>query len=142
MSESGAKENSQNAGKALLIPVSAGELIDRIAILEIKRERIRDPEKLALVGAELAALEAAYIEAGMRSSPAAEQKTKLKKINEQLWDIEDQLRACERTKDFGQKFISLARSVYRLNDERAAAKQQLDALFGSAIRGVKSYQPY
>jgi phosphoenolpyruvate carboxylase len=124
------------------VPVSAGELVDKQTILEIKSERIADTGKLANVRRELAGLSAIVdpmLKANARLAPL---KSALKTINETLWEIEDDIRDCERSKDFGPKFIELARSVYRTNDQRAAAKRRIDDLLGSEILEEKSYQSY
>ena len=124
------------------IPVSAGELVDKITILEIKAERITDAAKNANVRRELAALDAVLAPL-MREQPAlAELKTALREINEALWRIEDDIRDCERRKDFGARFIELARAVYRTNDRRAAAKREIDTLVGSELVEEKSYTTY
>jgi len=124
------------------IPVSAGELVDKITILEIKAERITDAAKNANVRRELAALDAVLAPL-MREQPAlAELKSALREINEALWRIEDDIRDCERRKDFGARFIELARAVYRTNDRRAAAKREIDTLVGSELVEEKSYTTY
>jgi hypothetical protein len=127
------------AGKqAPQAPVSAGELIDKMSILEIKLERIADQAKLANVRKELDLLRTAR--AALPSSPylialAAE----LKVVNERLWEIEDEVRKCETANDFGPRFVALARSVYKTNDERAALKRRVNDLLGSAIVEEKAY---
>lgn len=123
------------------IPVPPGELIDKITILAIKRERITDAVKLANVRAELAALVEAR-RALRDSSSLAELTAELKQVNESLWDIEDAIRACERQQDFGPTFIELARSVYRTNDRRAALKRRINELLGARLLEEKAYQDY
>jgi len=124
------------------IPVSAGELVDKITILEIKSARIADSAKRVNVRAELALLR------GVRDAqiPASGEMrvlaATLKAINEELWEIEDSIRECERAGDFGPRFIVLARAVYRTNDRRAAAKRRIDAALGSKIVEEKSYATY
>ncbi len=122
----------------LLIPGSMGELFDKITILEIKAERIADPAKLKNVNHELALLQAL---AGGRGSVSghAELVAELKTVNEALWDIEDRIRDCEREKDFGPRFVALARAVYQTNDKRAHIKKQINVLSGSDIVEEKSY---
>ena len=121
------------------IEIAPGELIDKITILEIKRDRIADPVKLANVTTELDLLTAARARA-IRPSPNLGQLTaELKKTNESLWEIEDAIRVCERNQDFGPQFIELARSVYRQNDRRADLKRHINTLLGSKLIEEKSY---
>lgn len=127
---------------SVLVPVSWGEIIDKITILEIKAERLTDAGKLANVSKELnelvAVREREFPDHGELAKLAAE----LKAINEKLWVVEDDLRDCERAKDFGAKFVELARAVYYTNDERAAVKRKVNDLLGSALVEEKSYAPY
>lgn len=123
----------------LLIPGSVGELFDKISILEIKSERISDVAKLAFVRHELTLLRDLAATCGTPSSDPATALAELKAVNEALWEIEDSIRDCEREKDFGPRFIELARSVYKTNDRRAELKRQLNVLFGSTIIEQKSY---
>jgi len=127
---------------AVLVPVSWGEVIDKITILEIKAERLADPAKLANVGNELAALVAVREREFPGHAALAGLSAVLKAINEKLWAIEDDIRDCERAKDFGAKFVALARAVYVTNDERAQAKRRVNELLGSALVEEKSYAPY
>lgn len=124
------------------VPVSAGELVDKVTILEIKSERIADPAKLANVRRELAGLGEILRPMLAKVSALERSKASLRAINETLWQIEDDIRDCERRKDFGPRFVELARSVYRTNDKRAAAKREVDALVGSEIVEEKSYASY
>lgn len=124
------------------IPVSAGELVDKISILEIKSERIADPAKLRNVRVELALLVEVRDKAMPLTFELRGMAEALRAVNEELWDIEDAIRECERRGDFGPRFIALARSVYRTNDRRAALKRQIDAAFGSPITEEKSYATY
>ena len=124
------------------VPVSAGELVDKVTILEIKSERIADAGKLANVRRELAGLSAITEPLLKTNVGLAPLKASLRAINETLWQIEDDIRDCERAKDFGAKFIELARAVYRTNDQRAVAKRRIDELLGSEILEEKSYQAY
>src|ERR1043166_857496 len=117
----------------ILIPVAPGELIDKITILEIKSARIQDPCKRAHVETECALLQTVY---SQRIPPSAELSAliaELKTINEAMWEIEDAIRDCERAGDFGPRFIDLARSVYKTNDQRARLKRQINELLGSEI---------
>lgn len=123
------------------IDMAPGEVIDRLTILELKLERIADAAKLAPLRLERAGLESAL--AGAPAIPGlAELREQLKAVNAALWQVEDDIRACERAGDFGPRFVELARSVYRHNDRRAALKAQINAAAGSAITDVKSYAPY
>ena len=124
------------------VPVSAGELVDKLTILEIKSERIADAGKLVNVRRELAGLSAIVDPMLKANAGLAPLKASLRKINETLWEIEDDIRDCERNKDFGPQFVELARNVYRTNDQRAAAKRKIDKLLGSEITEEKSYQAY
>ena len=127
---------------SVTIPVSWGELLDKITILRIKKERLADPEKRRNVLRELAILEEAW--QGRQSAPdeLAELAEHLHSVNEALWDIEDEIRDCERRRDFGQRFIELARQVYRTNDRRASLKYRVNDLLGSDIIEEKAYQAY
>ena len=127
---------------SILIPVSAGELADKITILRVKAARIGDPEKERNVRHELGLLEAAARE----HLPPGEQMdaliAELTEVNAALWDIEDGKRDCERRQDFGPGFVELARKVYVENDRRAAIKRRINAATGSEIVEEKSYRPY
>jgi chaperonin cofactor prefoldin len=124
------------------VNVAPGELIDKITILEIKLERIEDETKLANVRLEYDTLNAARDEAIPKSEELDQLSAELKKINEALWEIEDDIRDCERAKDFGDGFIKLARAVYVTNDKRMAVKRQINDLLGSALVEEKSYAAY
>lgn len=127
---------------SILVEVAPGELIDKITILEIKQERIKDEVKRQNVTVELETLIAAR-DAHVPSSPELTQLTKaLKRVNEALWDIEDDIRVYEKQRDFGKAFIHLARSVYRQNDMRAELKREINVLLGSRIIEEKSYEDY
>src|SRR5438067_23576 len=104
------------------ITVSVGELIDKITILEIKMERISDDRKKRIIAHELSILQAAFDEEIERTDELNKLIAELKKVNESLWDIEDEIRVCERKKQFDQKFIELARAVYYTNDRRHQVK--------------------
>ncbi len=124
---------------AALVPVSFGELVDKITILEIKSERIDDAGKLVNIRLELELLTTAFAGFCVLPPRAGELRAELRRINEALWEIEDQIRDCERNNDFGAKFVGLARRVYLTNDRRSAVKRQLNQLAGSAIVEEKSY---
>lgn len=129
-------------GTVLQVEVSPGELIDKITILEIKAERISDPDKLTNVHRELQSLTATRKEA-LDTSPELDEFTaELRRINEQLWEIEDDIRDCERKRDFGERFVELARAVYRTNDRRATAKRSINELLGSELVEEKDYADY
>jgi hypothetical protein len=124
------------------VEISPGELIDKITILEIKSERMTDHDKLKNVRTELATLIACR-DLVIESSPKLiELSGQLKDVNESLWKIEDDIRDCERHRDFGPQFIELARAVYKSNDRRAALKRQINDLLGSRIIEEKSYAEY
>lgn len=127
---------------SLLIPVSAGELIDKITILRVKADRIGDPAKEANVRKELALLETVCVQTIGSVQGLDPLTAELLAVNAALWDIEDGKRDCERRQDFGPAFIALARSVYIENDRRAAIKRRINDLTGSDIVEEKSYQPY
>ena len=124
------------------VPVSFGELIDKITILEIKSERMSDPGKLANVRSELEALTTAWAQAPESQQDIAALKAALKTVNEQLWEIEDDIRDKEAAQSFDAGFISLARSVYVQNDERARIKREINTALGSALVEEKSYRDY
>ena len=126
----------------ILVEIGSGELIDKITILQIKSERMSDAAKLANVRLELSELSAAR-DASLPASDELEAlSAQLKGINEALWVIEDDIRACEAKKDFGEKFIALARAVYVTNDQRAAVKKQINLLTGAKIIEEKSYTEF
>ena len=126
----------------ILIPISPGELLDKITILQIKSERIDDPAKVANVQTELDMLNKVWNEAVEIDDVITELTAELKSINETLWEIEDDIRDEERNKRFGERFIELARAVYVTNDDRAAAKKKVNLHLNSAIVEEKSYQDY
>ncbi|MEM6623722.1 MAG: DUF6165 family protein [Pseudomonadota bacterium] len=124
------------------IEIAPGELIDKITILQIKSERIADSDKLANVRIELDTLEKSR-DSALPASPKLDSLTAdLKAVNEALWQIEDDIRDCERDGDFGPRFVELARSVYVTNDQRAALKRAINELLGSRLVEEKSYKPY
>ena len=124
----------------ILAEISAGELIDKITILEIKREKISNKEKLVEVNKELSSLNETFKKSINDESKIINFKNDLKKINLKLWDIEDGKRSAEKNNKFDAKFIELARSVYKFNDERAKIKLAINNALGSNIKEVKSYE--
>jgi len=127
---------------SLSVDSSPGELLDKISILQIKAERIGDPDKLRNVRLELVKLEAARDRSIDPSSELDELARELRAVNESLWRIEDEIRACEREQDFGPRFVELARLVYQVNDRRAAVKRAINGRLGSEIVEEKQYQTY
>jgi hypothetical protein len=127
---------------ALKVEVSVGELLDKITILEIKSERITDPAKLDNVTRELEILRRTWADSPLSGKDVTRQIARLKRVNETLWDIEDNIRRKEAAGQFDDEFISLARSVYHQNDERAAVKKEINTLLGSALVEEKSYVDY
>jgi hypothetical protein len=128
--------------KDVLIPVSAGELLDKITILRIKVARITDAQKLANVRLELGLLEKTWTELGGATTELTAEEHALQSVNEQLWDIEDRIRDKEARQLFDREFIDLARAVYVTNDERAAIKKRINLHLGSRLVEEKSYTAY
>ena len=126
----------------LLVPISPGELIDKISILEIKSQRMTDPEKIQNVRAELSLLNDTWRASEYAASDIRKQWTDLREVNGKLWDIEDRIRDKERDGVFDAEFVELARSVYFTNDERAALKKSINTQLGSALVEEKSYAEY
>ena len=127
----------------ILVPISPGELLDKITILRIKAARISDGAKLANVRLELELLERTWAEAGAAAPPAvADEERALQAVNERLWIIEDEIREREAAGTFDAEFIRLARNVYLCNDERAAIKKRINLALGSRIVEEKSYAEY
>jgi hypothetical protein len=124
------------------VPVSPGEVLDKITILEIKSERMSDPDKVANVRVELALLQETWSQAVAEDDVIRELHAQLKEINEGLWEIEDDIRDKERVKQFDARFIELARSVYFTNDRRSEVKKKLNLHLSSQIIEEKSYQDY
>ena len=126
----------------IIVEVSIGELLDKISILEIKQEKIKDPEKLKFINNEHSILKT-QLENNVKSD---DKLTKfyqsLKEINTKLWVIEDDKRQCEKDKDFGEKFIRLSRDVHFLNDDRAKIKLEINNHTGSVIKEIKEYTSY
>jgi hypothetical protein len=123
----------------LFVRISIGEAADKVSILQLKRERFREPKKRANVEAQLALLAPALFERVGAVPGFAALFARLKEINASLWDIEEELRRHEERKDFGPEFIRLARSVYLTNDRRMRLKREVDVLFGSPLVEEKSY---
>ena len=126
----------------ILVPVSPGEVIDKITILRIKSARITDAVKLANVRAELEILERTWRESAYGKHDIRADEGALQAVNERLWDIEDRIRDKERARSFDAGFIELARAVYIENDERAAIKKRINTALGSTIVEEKSYAAY
>lgn len=126
----------------LFVPVSFGELLDKITILDIKRARIRDASKLENVSRELDELRNTWASAPESTWDIEELFSALKRVNERLWDIEDDIRTKERRQEFDAEFIRLARSVYFENDERARLKRGINLALGSRLIEEKSYEDY
>jgi len=126
----------------ILIPISPGELLDKITILQIKSERISDATKVANVRTELGMLEQVWSDTVKDDEQIRALSSELKSINEALWEIEDDIRDEERNKRFSDRFIELARAVYVTNDERANAKKKVNLHLNSSIVEEKSYQDY
>ena len=126
----------------IIVEVSVGELLDKISILEIKQDKIKDPEKLNFINNEHSILKN-QLEKNVKSDEKLEKLFKdLKDINAKLWVIEDDKRDCEKNKDFGEKFIKLSRDVHFLNDDRAKIKLEMNNHTGSAIKEIKEYTSY
>ena len=126
----------------IIVEVSTGELLDKISILEIKQEKIKDPEKLKFINNEYSILKNQ-----LKKNIKSDDKLKnlyqsLKEINAKLWVIEDDKRQCEKDKDFGEIFIKLSRDVHFLNDDRAKIKLEINNHTGSAIKEIKEYTDY
>ena len=126
----------------ILVEVSVGELLDKISILEIKKEKIKDPEKLKFINDEYEVLKN-QLNQNIKSDEKLNDLFKsLKDINSKLWVIEDDKRLCEKNSDFGEKFIKLSRDVHFLNDDRAKIKLEINNHTGSKIKEIKEYTSY
>ena len=130
-----------NIPQDVLVPISVGELIDKIVILEIKSERIKNANQLANIANELGALRAVRLGDVDRARLDA-LSAELKRVNAKLWDVEDSIRECDARGDFGDDFIELARAVYRFNDERARLKKAINLESGSRLVEEKSYKSF
>ena len=126
----------------ILTPVSFGEVLDKITILEIKSEQIKDTEKLLNVKNELQKLLDTWTESVERTEQIDNLKSELLDVNQRIWDIEDKIRLKESRQEFDQEFIETARSVYFQNDKRADIKKQVNSLLGSELVEEKSYEDY
>ena len=126
----------------ILVPVSFGELLDKIAILQIKSERMSDAAKLANVRKELSALEQMWMQHPAAGGDIVELRAALKAVNERLWVIEDDIRVKESKQEFDDEFVRLARAVYIENDQRARIKREINQNLGSAYVEEMSYQDY
>ncbi|MEE8514436.1 MAG: DUF6165 family protein [Gammaproteobacteria bacterium] len=124
------------------IPVSVGELVDKMTILEIKAERIADPGKLENVIKELELVRGIWNSSSYATADIEHARARLKAVNEALWDIEDEIRLLEAERRFDEKFVELARAVYLKNDERAALKREISTLLDSEVVEEKSYSEY
>ena len=126
----------------IVVEVSVGELLDKISILEIKKEKIKDPEKLRFINNEHEVLKDQFLK-NVKSDEKLDSLFKfLKEINNKLWVIEDDKRLCEKNSDFGDEFIKLSRDVHFLNDERAKIKLEINNHTGSKIKEIKEYTSY
>ena len=126
----------------IIVEVSIGELLDKISILEIKKDKIKDPEKLKFINNEYSILKD-QLKKNIKSDDKLNNLYQsLKEINAKLWVIEDNKRQCEKDKDFGEKFIKLSRDVHFLNDDRAKIKLEINNHTGSAIKEIKEYTNY
>ena len=126
----------------ILVEVSVGELLDKISILEIKQEKIKDPESLKFITDEYNVLKAELNKNIKTDDNLNNLFNSLKEINSKLWVIEDDKRMCEKNKDFGEKFIKLSRDVHFLNDNRAKIKLEINNYTGSKIKEIKKYTNY
>ncbi len=126
----------------IIVEVSIGELLDKISILEIKQEKIKDPEKLRFISNEHSILKKQLNDNVKSDDKIKDLFQSLKDINTKLWVIEDDKRQCEKVKDFGEKFIKLSRDVHFLNDDRAKIKLEINNYSGSAIKEIKEYTSY
>ena len=126
----------------IIVEVSVGELLDKISILEIKKEKIKDAEKLKFINNEHSILKNQLDENIKSDEKLNNLYQSLKEINSKLWVIEDDKRQCEKEKDFGEKFIKLSRDVHFLNDDRAKIKLDINNHTGSAIKEIKEYTSY
>ena len=126
----------------ILVEVSVGELLDKISILEIKKEKIKDSDKINFINDEYNVLKE-QLNKNMKSDDKLEKLFQsLKQINAKLWLIEDDKRLCEKNSDFGEKFVKLSRDVHFLNDDRAKIKLEINDLTGSKIKEIKEYTSY
>ena len=126
----------------ILVEISVGELLDKISILKIKKEKIKDPEKLKFIDDEYKVLKN-QLDNNLNSDKKLDELFEsLKQINSKLWVIEDEKRMCEKNSDFSEKFIKLSRDIHFLNDERAKIKLEINQILGSNIKEIKQYTQY
>ena len=126
----------------IIVEVSIGELLDKVSILEIKQEKIKDSEKLKFINNEHSVLKEQLMKSVKSDEKLDKLYQSLKEINSKLWLIEDEKRLCEKEKDFGEKFIKLSRDVHFLNDDRAKIKLEINNHTGSKIKEIKEYTKY
>ena len=126
----------------IIIEVSVGELLDKISILEIKKEKIKDTEKLKFINNEYSILKDQFKKNVETDEKLNQMYQSLKDLNFKLWEIEDDKRKCEKNKDFGERFIQLSRDVHFLNDDRAKIKLDINNYSGSEIKEIKEYTNY
>jgi len=131
-----------NAFKAPLTPISWGELIDKITILEIKKLKITSPEATVNISTELRYLQQIVFSSNGLTELISDLKSQLSEVNQQLWQVEDDIRDKESRKEFDQTFIDLARMVYQLNDKRSKLKKEINLRLNSEIQEVKSYKDF
>ena len=126
----------------ILVEVSVGELLDKISILEIKKEKIKDPSKLKFINEEFKLLKEQYEKNVKPDDKLKKLFNSLKEINNKLWNIENEKRLCEKNSDFGEVFIKISRDIHFLNDERGKIKLEMNNLTGSKIKEIKEYTSY
>ena len=131
-----------NKSKKILAEISAGELLDKISILEIKIDKIKDSNHINEITKEYEILKQVKNDQIERSEKIEKLYIEIKKVNLNLWNVEDEIRICEKRKDFSQKFIDLARSVYFNNDKRSKIKAEINKILGSNIKEIKHYADY
>ena len=131
-----------NKSKKILSEISAGELLDKISILEIKLDKIKDKISLDEIAKEYKLLKNTQNLNIEKNEKIEELSNEIKEVNLALWDTEDKIRICEKNKDFGKKFIELARLVYITNDQRSKTKSKINELLGSNIKEIKQYEDY
>ena len=131
-----------NKSKKILTEISAGELLDKISILEIKLDKIKDKESIEKINNEYNLLKITQNSSIKISEKLKKLFEQLKRVNLILWDIEDKIRICEKNKDYGKNFIELARGVYFTNDKRSKIKSEINKILGSNIKEMKQYVKY
>ena len=131
-----------NKSKKIQSEISAGELFDKISILEVKLDKIKNENNLKIINKEYKSLKESQDSNIKTTEETKKLYDEIKEINLKLWDIEDNIRICEKNKDFGKKFIELARLVYVTNDQRSKTKSKINELLGSNIKEIKQYEDY